>query len=403
VVIKETEAVEIPLEKASIDIDFGSSDDDDDYAVIGKKFSDTKEKPITDEDMEKEMKELSKIISEDEVREPEEMVEKIAIADIDADVAEEPTTKVKPIAAEKPAEAKKPRKLKLKIKDNGPTPVHIDLTTAKIKEQLISERLPQKMGKTTIRAPTYYMNNRKIYVQKMMDLLKPYKKDLEDATKDISCDKRSDDEFTLLTHQRVILDYLNLYTPYRGLLLYHGLGSGKSCSSIAIAEGMKTDKRVFIMTPASLKMNFFSELKKCGDQLYKKNQYWEFVSIEGKPEYIGILSKALSLSSEYIRSHGGAWLVDVKKPSNFSDKTASEQKLIDEQLNEMIRTKYTDINYNGINMKGLATLTGDFSRNPFDNSVVVIDEAHNFVSRIVNKIKKPKTLPYLMNSMRVLE
>uniref|UniRef100_A0A6C0LTI0 Helicase ATP-binding domain-containing protein n=1 Tax=viral metagenome TaxID=1070528 RepID=A0A6C0LTI0_9ZZZZ len=380
VVIKETEneTVEIPLEKEE----------------------DAEEVQPTDEDIEKEMKELSKIISEDEVREPEEMVEKIAIAEIDADVADEPTMKVKPIAAEKPApktaEAKKPRKLKLKIKENGPTPVHIDLTTAKIQEQLISERLPQKMGKTTIRAPTYYMNNRKIYVQKMMELLKPYKKDLEDATKDISCDKRSDDEFTLLTHQRVILDYLNLYTPYRGLLLYHGLGSGKSCSSIAIAEGMKTDKRVFILTPASLKMNFFSELKKCGDQLYKKNQYWEFVSIEGKPEYIGILSKALSLSSEYIRTHGGAWLVDVKKPSNFSDKTASEQKLIDEQLNEMIRTKYTDINYNGINMKGLATLTGDFSRNPFDNSVVVIDEAHNFVSRIVNKIKKPKTLPYLM-------
>jgi hypothetical protein len=398
VIIKDNETVEKHLDKASIDIDFGSSDDDDDdYAGIARDFlGHADETPITDETMDKEMKELSKIISEDEDREPEEIVEKIKITDIDADIADEPTTKVKPIVAEKTAEAKKPRKLKLKIKDNEPTPVHIDLTTAKIKEQLISERLPQKMGKTTIRAPTYYMNNRKIYVQKMMDLLKPYKKDLEDATKDISCDKRSDDEFTLLTHQRVILDYLNLYTPYRGLLLYHGLGSGKSCSSIAIAEGMKTDKRVFIMTPASLKMNFFSELKKCGDQLYKKNQYWEFVSIEGKPEYISILSKALSLSSEYVRTHGGAWLVDVKKPSNFSDKTASEQKLIDEQLNEMIRTKYTDINYNGINMKGLATLTGDFSRNPFDNSVVVIDEAHNFVSRIVNKIKKPKTLPYLM-------
>ena len=26
--------------------------------------------------------------------------------------------------------------------------------------------------------------------------------------------------------------------------------------------------------------------------------------------------------------------------------------------------------------------------NPFDNSVIVIDEAHNVVSRIVNKIKK---------------
>ena len=28
--------------------------------------------------------------------------------------------------------------------------------------------------------------------------------------------------------------------------------------------------------------------------------------------------------------------------------------------------------------------------NPFDNTVVIIDEAHNFVSRIVNKIKSDK-------------
>ena len=148
------------------------------------------------------------------------------------------------------------------------------------------------------------------------------------------------------------------------------------------------------MTPASLKMNYFSELKKCGDELYKKNQYWEYVSIDGKPEYVSILSKALSISSEYIRKHGGAWLVNIEKPANFSEKTAEEQKEIDMQLNEMIRSKYTDINYNGLNMNGLKNLSGDFTRNPFDNSVVIIDEAHNLVSRIVNKISKPKSLAY---------
>jgi len=238
------------------------------------------------------------------------------------------------------------------------------------------------------------MNNRKLYIEKIMKLLEPYKRELADDSNAISCDRPADAKFELLTHQKILLDYLNLYTPYRGLLLYHGLGSGKSCSSIAIAEGMKTNKRVFIMTPASLKMNYFSELKKCGDELYKKNQYWEYISIDGKPEYVGILSKALSISSEYIRKHGGAWLVNIEKSANFSEKTAEEQKEIDTQLNEMIRSKYTDINYNGLNMNGLKNLTGDFTRNPFDNSVVVIDEAHNLVSRIVNKISKPKSLAY---------
>jgi hypothetical protein len=169
-----------------------------------------------------------------------------------------------------------------------------------------------------------------------------------------------------------------------------------TCSSIALAEGMKTDKRVFILTPASLKMNFFSELKKCGDHLYKKNQYWEFVSIDGKPEYVAILAKALSLKPEYIRSRRGAWLVNITKEANFTEKNAEEQKEIDDQLNEMIRAKYIDINYNGIKPKGFQKIIEQYGTNPFDNSVVLIDEAHNFVSRIVNKLKKPKTLSYMM-------
>jgi hypothetical protein len=114
---------------------------------------------------------------------------------------------------------------------------------------------------------------------------------LAERAGEISCKTARNEsiDFELLTHQLVVRDYLNLYTPYRGLLLYHGLGSGKTCTSIGIAEGMKTDKEIVLMTPASLKMNFFSELKKCGDVLYKKNQYWEFISTEGNPEYIDIL------------------------------------------------------------------------------------------------------------------
>jgi len=169
-----------------------------------------------------------------------------------------------------------------------------------------------------------------------------------------------------------------------------------TCTSIAIAEGMKSNKRVFVMTPASLKMNFFSEMKKCGDNLYKKNQFWEFVSIDGSPEYVGVLSRALSLSVDFIRKKGGAWLVNIQKEPNFTELSTDEQTNIDEQLNEMIRSKYTDINYNGLNRNKLNLLTGNLTRNPFDNSVVIIDEAHNFVSRIVNKIKSKDSISFIL-------
>jgi Hom_end-associated Hint len=169
-----------------------------------------------------------------------------------------------------------------------------------------------------------------------------------------------------------------------------------TCTSIAMAEGMKSEKKIYVLTPASLKMNFFSEMKKCGDDLYRKNQYWEFVNIDGNPEYVPILARALSLTTEYVRNHGGAWLVNVQKRPNFEDLKTEQQRAIDEQLNAMIRAKYVDINYNGLNMNKMRLLTGDFQHNPFDNAVVIVDEAHNLVSRIVNKINSPSSISYML-------
>ena len=274
-------------------------------------------------------------------------------------------------------------------------PSAIDFMAVKIGQHFIGDRLPQAKtakDKIIIQASQYYMNNRKIYIKQLADLFRPYRAELAENAENISCKSSSKSKnFDLLTHQKIVRDYLNIYTPYRGLILYHGLGSGKTCSSIALAEGMKSHKRVFVMTPASLKMNFFSEIKKCGDVLYKKNQFWEFVSTEGKPDYIDVLAKSLQLPLEYVRLNKGAWLVDISKPANFADLETEQQIAVDEQLNQMIRTKYTDINYNGLNRKKMELLTGDFTRNPFDNSVVIIDEAHNFVSRIVNKLPKSST------------
>ena len=279
-------------------------------------------------------------------------------------------------------------------------------------EQLLGDsklvtRLPEKDKKVLYRANSYYMNNREVFVNFINKLFKPFKEDFESLQSTISCDRPKDAAFSLLTHQKVVRDYLNLYTPYRGLLLYHGLGSGKTCSSIAIAEGMKTDKQIIVMTPASLRMNYLQELKSCGDLIYKTNQYWEFISTGDKKlqneVIINTLSGVLSLSKDYIRKHGGAWLVNVKKLSNFGELTAEQKTSLDLQINEMITNKYRFINYNGLRNSHLKDLTRDYTINPFDNKVVIVDEAHNLISRIVNKIKRPESLSmrmyeYLMNA-----
>ena len=266
------------------------------------------------------------------------------------------------------------------------------LSLIKIGDTPIGERLGEKEELAKITASPYYMSNRSIYTNYISTLFEKYKKELIAESKNASCSTDDEsEEFKLMTHQKIVRDYINLYTPYRGLLLYHGLGSGKTCSSIAIAEGMKSNKQVIVMTPASLQVNYIEELKKCGDMLYRKNQFWEFVSTRDNPQLIEILSNILSLSVEYIRRMGGAWLVNIKKPANFDSLKADEQKSLDKQIYEMIKYKYKFINYNGLRKSHLGVLTDNGRINPFDNKVVIIDEAHNFVSRIVNKLRTKET------------
>jgi len=282
----------------------------------------------------------------------------------------------------------KPRKRTTKKVTRGVIELGPELMV-KIGDTPLERRLPP-IPIFDVKVSSYYMNNREIFVNFINGLFEPYKEDLMDETKGISCEDIGKDtgEVSLLTHQKIVRDYINLHTPYRGLLLYHGLGSGKTCSSIAIAEGMKSVRKVIIMTPASLRRNYIEEIKKCGDLLYRKNQYWEWVSTDDNINYIDTLSAALGLPREYIRRNHGAWLVNITKPSNYTELSSSDKKILNDQLDEMINNKYTFINYNGLRRDRFKQLTKNFEDNIFDNSVVIIDEAHNLISRIVNKINK---------------
>lgn len=275
--------------------------------------------------------------------------------------------------------------------------------------EILLDRLPKQdtVDNLVIKSSSYYLNNREIFINFINALFEPYKQQLlqEDIDADNpthSCDKKTT-EFKPLIHQKIVRDYINLYTPYRGLLLYHGLGSGKSCSSIGIAEGLKNHKQVIVMIPASLKANYISELKKCGDLIYKKTQYWEFIKTTSDIELANTLSRILNISVDFIIKNGGAWFVDNKKQSNYDTLTGLQQNSLNLQLDEMIASKYQFLHYNGMRMSHLKALTKNFTINPFDNRVVIIDEAHNLISRIINKLKKPSSLSmrlydYLMSA-----
>ena len=86
------------------------------------------------------------------------------------------------------------------------------------------------------------------------------------------------EKIILSNQQKFVSDYLNSNTPYRGLLLYHGLGSGKSGASISITNGY-TDKKVVILLPASLKINYLQEIEKFGESAFKSYHKWQFLEL----------------------------------------------------------------------------------------------------------------------------
>jgi len=80
-------------------------------------------------------------------------------------------------------------------------------------------------------------------------------------------------KFEPYNYQKLLKNFMNKDSPYRGIMLYHGLGSGKTCTSITIAENLKKEKNIIVMIPASLKNNFiYKGLMYCGDDEYKSNE-----------------------------------------------------------------------------------------------------------------------------------
>ena len=107
----------------------------------------------------------------------------------------------------------------------------------------------------------WVLPNRKLFLSWIDRTFNNYR--LSGKSHNKGCTTTDEKKYSLFPYQKFIRDYIQFDSPYRGLLLYHGLGSGKSCSSVAVAEGLKNDMGVIVMLPASLEENYYGELKKC--------------------------------------------------------------------------------------------------------------------------------------------
>ena len=139
-----------------------------------------------------------------------------------------------------------------------------DITSAKRKdlEKICQQELTkrEKRIKTKkISVPKFFIGDRPLeeyinYDKPKVDgyiLSHPNTRDFYDYIPDLNKKKV---DYNLLPHQNLVANYIDPATPYRGVLVYHGVGLGKTRTAIESADRfINKDKRILLLIPASLR------------------------------------------------------------------------------------------------------------------------------------------------------
>ena len=214
--------------------------------------------------------------------------------------------------------------------------------------------------------------------------------------------KLCNSDFELLPHQQFVKNFMSMQTPYNCLLLYMGLGTGKTCSSIGIAEEMRAYMRqiglnqpIIVVASPNVQENYRLQLF---DERKLK------------------LVNGLWTSNTCI---GNALLSEIN-PTNL---TGIPKDRIISEINTIINRHYSFMGYtelaNYIKRHTDIPQAARFSLDQqkilrikkihkyFDNRLIIIDEAHNIRISDDNR-EDSKTASLLMdvaryaNNMRLL-
>jgi DNA polymerase III delta prime subunit len=175
-------------------------------------------------------------------------------------------------------------------------------------------------------------------------------------------------EFKLREQQAILSNLINPNTPYKGLLIMHGTGTGKTGTAIAIAEQFKDQikkyntKIYFLTFGANGKETFKSELLKFTGETYLKNR--ELLNQMSKDEIDREYKIAINNALQYYK---------ILSYKTFLKKVLGE-KITEKKLS----------NDNKIKSSYRKNEEGDIEReivvdriHNMDNSILIVDEAHN--------------------------
>jgi len=170
-------------------------------------------------------------------------------------------------------------------------------------------------------------------------------------------------EFEMAAHQLFIRNFLSFQTPYNSLLLYHGLGSGKTCSAISVAEEMRDyvmqmgiSSQIIIVAAPNVQTNFRTQLFDAR-KLKLIDGMWNIRSCTGNK----FLKEINPMNMKGLKE------VDVMK-----------------QINKLIDTYYVFYGYvqfanyiEQIETKDLNISKKENLKKVFNNRLIIIDEVHN--------------------------
>ena len=204
-------------------------------------------------------------------------------------------------------------------------------------------------------------------------------------------DKICGGKFHLYTQQAFLSNFINPNTPYKGLLIFHGVGTGKTGTAISIAENfkemvMKYNTKIYVLVPGPLlKENFKDEIIKFTGEEYMKDiisQLGYVDELEENKAKKNALKEALQFYK--IMTHRSFYkkvLGEKIKDTRETNEKKQKYRLTDE--GEIER----DISVDKIDS--------------LDNTLLIIDEAHNFTGNehgeaLKRIIKKSKNLRLLL-------
>ena len=210
-------------------------------------------------------------------------------------------------------------------------------------------------------------------------------------------EKMCNSDFELMPHQLFVRNFLSLQTPYNSLLLYHGLGTGKTCSAIGVAEEMRafsknigSVSRILIVASPNVQSNFRA-------QLFDEKK----LKLEG-----GVWNLNTCVGNELLKEVNPIQMQDIRKAKVISHMNA----LINQyytfmgygELANYIKKKTMVSENTGLTPKEEKSLEIQNIRKLFNNRLVIIDEVHN-ISAIQSNKQNKKTSAMLMHVCKYAE